>query len=301
MGPPSGRLAWAGSAAVLLACSGDTAESPYTGDSQDAPPATITLERAFSLGSIQDPLTPDLESTFAVTDSFLVVSALRGIVHVFSRDGDFLREMDRRGDGPGEFAGTVIPVPEGGDRMTLLDRVTGRYLSVDWRRTRSSRRGRWRVEPGEIVSPVPPVFAWVDGRVVLSPGQWYSLAAVDDGAEGGVRVIREDPDFFDREWRATPTAPVFRAQVRRLAPGPEGSLWVVSLIPRSDAGNAVRDIFTTWVELIDIESGEVLARTQVPGVASLTQDGAWLYRFGENRGVAPSVHFHRLRVEDAEG
>jgi len=339
-------VVWTASAAALLACSGETSKS------SDTLPLTITLERAFSIGSLQDPLTPDLERTLAVTDSFLVVSAIPGIVHVFSRDGNSLREMDRRGDGPGEFAGTVIPVPEGGDRMTLLDRVTGRYLSVDlaadsileggtvegpltavvpadegWLATvplgevagydivHLARSGEATsvlppgvaadfapdVEPGEGISPVRPAFAWVNGRVFLSPGQRYSLAAVDDEAEDGLRVIRKDPDFFDGEWKATPVAPVFRAQVRRLAPGPNGSLWVVSLIPRSDAGSEVRNIFTTWVELVDVESGEVLAQTQVPGVASMTEDGEWIYQFGEDRGLAPSVHFHRLRVEAAEG
>lgn len=345
MAPRVGQVVCAAAAVSLLACSGDTAESP------DTPPATITLERAFSIGSTQDPLTPDLESTFAVTDSYLVVSALPGIVHVFSRDGEFLREMDQRGDGPGEFTGTVIPVPEGGDRVTLLDRVTGRYLSVDlaadsvleagavegplgdavpvddgWIATVPLGEGAGHdivhmpasgeaasvlppgvaadfvpeVVPGETVSPAPPAIASVDGSVVVSPGQRYALIALDGEEEGGMRVIREDPEFFHGEWKATPTAPLFRAQLSRLAPGPEGGLWVVSLIPRSDAGDAIRDIFTTRVELIDVESGEVLAHTQVPGMASLTQDGEWLYRFGVERGVAPPVHFHRLRVENSE-
>lgn len=337
------RLRWITLPGVLFACGGDSAESV------DRLPATIMLEEAFSLGSAQDPITPDLASNFAVTDSYVIACALPGIVHLFSHDGEYVREMDRRGDGPREFRGMLIPIPEGGDRVTLLDRETGRYLSMDLAAdsvleagavespmgdaipvddgwvgivgrgegsghdiVHATRSGDTRsllppgvadefvpdIPAGEIISDVPPAVASVNGAVIFSPGHRYALTALDEEAPDGLRRIREDPEFFSGEWRSTPTGPVFRARITRLAPGPEGRLWVVSLIPRSDAGSDPRDIFTTWVELVDIESGEVFARSRLPGVASMTPVGEWLYEFGEQRGASSPVHFHRLRVEE---
>jgi hypothetical protein len=304
------------------------------------PALSIVLDSVFSLGAVDDPFTPDMETNFAFTDSYLVAGALPGLVHTFDLNGAFLQEFDRRGQGPSEFRGRPLPLAAGGERAHLLDPSTGRYVTMDvaadsvvatgelapriadvassddgWvvalRTTegggydvvRVSADGTRRslgiagpVEASGSGSPAGPVVVTVvAGAAIISPTNRYQLSVF--GLEGSTEatVLAHVPSFFLEQDRGTAAreGPIQRF-IARLAPGPSGHVWVVSVIPTGEDGS-LEDMFLTWVELIDFRLGEVLAAAAFPGISSMTRDGEWLYRF-EAATPLPRVHFSRVNV-----
>jgi hypothetical protein len=159
---------------LLPACSPDT--DPYTGEA-DAPEWVIASEPSVSIGEVDGPPEYVLSRVMSVLllPEGLVAVADGGsnTVRIYGPDGDFVRQLGREGDGPGEFRYL--------NEIQLVDPDT--LLAYD------SEHGRLTtfLTGGEVLAETPS-FRAPDGRVEVYLGRF------DDGDHAGAWIVQEPRD-----------------------------------------------------------------------------------------------------------
>ena len=128
-----------------------------------------TLERGVTIGSVDDPVygLSGVGGVLADAERVFVLLRQDATVRVFSRAGEFIRDLGRRGAGPGEFTqpnrmgwhGSRLWVNESmSPRFTFFDVATGEAETIHYRANVPGSLHRWM-----------PLAVLADGRVVASP------------------------------------------------------------------------------------------------------------------------------------
>jgi hypothetical protein len=305
---------------VLLGCRSDTAQ---LGTASDA----ISVEYRFSIGSLEDPFTPDMETEFAVTDSYVVAGGVRGLLHLFDHEGRLVRELNLLGEGPGELSGAGTPFALGADTVIVVDRGSGRFARIDlssdmvldagsigvpfgevalgpagwlagtyrrieWISAQGQRTTLLELSEQEARQAGPPLVAWSGQSAVWSPREAYRMNWGTPGSDLG--IVAYEPEFF-RTSASRPGQPNTAAigpWIVRLASSSDDHVWVVSVMPTGVEGN-LKEMFTTQVERLDLRAGRPSADTLLSGMYSITRDGEWLYEFDAS-GELPRLSSVRL-------
>lgn len=302
----------------------------------------ITTEHLFSFGSLDGPgsligygrVGADVEGRLWYADDGL-------IPQIFDAQGRFLRELGRRGEGPGEYLGVRWWSQLPGDSMLVFDSRGGRavVLAPDLRAVRY------------IAMPVPVdgaiVLAWpqrvlIQARIPIGDRQGFPLHVLDmsgrtavfqasltsDGrrptlpgrgnplprhlfarSSNGGAWTAEQANYRISQWDSeanlvnawTREAPWFyegpqsgslRHVVQGMRQDDEGRIWVVIRAPRPDAAEKVeealsrapqvgspgrsarpasalpppQELYDTIIEVLDLQSGRVLARQRLESV-----------------------------------
>ena len=189
-----------------------------------------TLERGVTIGSVDDPVygLSDVGGVLADAERVFVLLRQDARVRVFSRAGEFIRDLGRRGTGPGEFTrpnrmgwhGSRLWANESmSPRLTFFDVATGEAETIQYRATVPGSLHRWM-----------PLAVLADGRVVASP----PLETGPGGAMGASElpiIVTE----LDGTLRDTLTLQSIDGLVGRITAGLSGGeTWVASPIPDLD-------------------------------------------------------------------
>jgi len=189
-----------------------------------------TLERGVTIGSVDDPVygLSGVGGVLADAEHVFVLQPQDGNVRVFSRAGEFVRDLGRRGAGPGEFTR-----PNGmgwhGSRLWVRDPMSGRLTFFDVA-TGEAETIQYRADvPGSMQRWIP--FA------VLANGQVVASAEVTT-APGGLMAASEVPFIvteLDGALRDTLARQSIVGLIRRITAGMAvGESWIVSPIQDQD-------------------------------------------------------------------
>ena len=134
------RLRWAvarsrGRGLLLFGMLLSSLSKPATAHAQEVTPcawASSDSGPAVVVAGPDAPFSPTIEFDFAVAENFIAVTdgVAPGRLFVFSRSGEFVSEIRRTGEGPGEFRAHPIPLAMGGDTLLAVDRVSGRWAKL---------------------------------------------------------------------------------------------------------------------------------------------------------------------------
>lgn len=131
-----------------------------------------TLQRVLVIGSPDHPVYAfsDVGSVLADEDRVYVLMRQEGTIRVFTRDGEFVRDLGGRGEGPGEMAvptttgwrgpGTIWVGDTALQRFTFYDVATGEAETIPYRVYAPDAHGTTRFEP---------VVAVADFRAAAAP------------------------------------------------------------------------------------------------------------------------------------
>ena len=189
-----------------------------------------TLERGVTIGSVDDPVygLSEVGGILADAERAFVLLRQDATVRVFSRAGEFIRDLGRRGEGPGEFTrpnqigwhGSRLWINESmSPRLTFFDVATGEAETIRYGADVPGSLHRWM-----------PSAVLADGRVVASP----QLATGPGGAMGAseLPIIVTEPDGTLRD---TLTLQSIDGLVGRITAGRSvGETLVTSPIPDLD-------------------------------------------------------------------
>ena len=189
-----------------------------------------TLERGISLGSVDDPvygLSGDVR-VLADAERLFVLQPQDGRVRVFSRSGEFVRDLGRRGEGPGELMqpggmgwyGSRLWVKERiSARLTLFDVATGEAETTQYRADVPGSLDRWL-----------PFTVLADGRIVASPA--ITTGPGGQMAASGIAFIVTEPDGTLRD---TLVQLSIGGNIGRITAGlAGGENWIVSPLRDND-------------------------------------------------------------------
>lgn len=189
-----------------------------------------TLERGVMIGSVDDPVygLSGVGGVLADAERVFVLLRQDATVRVFSRAGEFIRDLGRRGAGPGEFTrpnrmgwhGSRLWINESmSPRLTFFDVATGEAETIHYRANVPGSLHRWM-----------PLAVLADGRVAASP----QLATGSGGALGASElpiIVTE----LDGTLRDTLARQSIDGLVGRITAGRSvGETWVTSPIPDLD-------------------------------------------------------------------
>ena len=189
-----------------------------------------TLKRGVTIGSVDDPVygLSGVGGVLADAERVFVLLRQDATVRVFSRAGEFIRDLGRRGAGPGEFTrpnrmgwhGSRLWINESmSPRLTFFDVATGEAETIHYRANVPGSLHRWM-----------PLAVLADGRVVASP----ELVTGPGGALGAseLPIIVTEPGGTLRD---TLTRQSIDGLVGRITAGRSvGEVWVTSPIPDLD-------------------------------------------------------------------
>ncbi|MCY3698327.1 MAG: 6-bladed beta-propeller [Gemmatimonadetes bacterium] len=196
-----------------------------------------TLERGISIGSVDDPVygLSTIGRVLVDAEHVFVLQPQDGKVRVFSRAGEFVRDLGRQGEGPGEL---LQPSGMGWHRSRL------------WvREPRSARLTFFNVETGEAETiryraNVPgslqqwaPAAVLANGRFVASP----SVTTVPGGGmtASEIALVVTEPDGTLRD---TLVRRSIGGNIGKITAGlVDGEAWVFSLLPDHDLVSVAPD------------------------------------------------------------
>ena len=166
-------------------------------------PPEWSLSTAVTIGSADDSVygLSAVTAVLADAEQTYVLLAQDGLVRTFTRDGQFVRDFGRRGQGPGEF---VSPTSMGwhGSRLWVADLRTMRFTYVD------VESGDAEVVPYRVDTPetyhvlgIAPRAVLADGRLVGS-GR-VSAVGLTRGGMTELPLIVTEGDLSGRDTLAT--------------------------------------------------------------------------------------------------
>lgn len=221
---------------LLLGCALALGAAPVSGPVSGQVPEW-TLERGVTIGSVDDPVygLSRVGGVLADADRVFVLQPQDGKVRVFSRAGEFVRDLGRRGEGPGELMrpnrmgwhGSRLWVTEAmSGRLTFFDVATGEAETIQYRANVPGSLHRWM-----------PFAVLANGRIVASP-------EISTGPEGlmaasEVPLIVTEPDGTLRDTLARRS---IGGLVGKITAGlARGEIWVVSPLSGRDLVSAAPD------------------------------------------------------------
>ncbi|MYA33682.1 MAG: 6-bladed beta-propeller [Gemmatimonadales bacterium] len=140
-----------------------------------------TLERGVTIGSVDDPvygLSGDVR-VLADAERLFVLQPQDGNVRVFSHTGEFVRDLGRRGEGPGEL---MQPSGMGryGARLWVKERISARLTFFDVA-TGEAETTRYGADVPGSLNRWLPFAVLANGRFVASPAMTTGPGGGDDG------------------------------------------------------------------------------------------------------------------------
>lgn len=189
-----------------------------------------TLERGVTIGSVDDPVygLTRVGGVLANAEHVFVLQPEDGKVRVFSRAGEFVRDLGRRGEGPGEFTrpngmgwhGSRLwirdPLP---GRLTFFDVATGEAETIQYRPNVPGSLHRWT-----------PYAVFANGRFVAFPEITTGPGGLATASE--IPVIVTEPEGTLRDTLARLS---FAGNFGRISAGlADAERWVASPIQDQD-------------------------------------------------------------------
>ncbi|MCY3599064.1 MAG: 6-bladed beta-propeller [Gemmatimonadetes bacterium] len=214
---------------LLLGCALALGVAPVSGQVSGRIPEW-TLERGVTIGSVDDPVYGLSRVGWVLADDqhVFVLQPQDGKVRVFSRAGEFVRDLGRRGEGPGELMrpnqmgwhGSRLWVTDPmSARLTFFDVATGEAETIQYRADVPGSFQRWI-----------PLAVLANGRVVASPELTTPSGGLPTVSEIPVIVTEPDGTLPDTLARQSIVG-LFRKITAGLA---VGESWVVSPIQDQD-------------------------------------------------------------------
>ncbi|WP_419936620.1 6-bladed beta-propeller [Candidatus Palauibacter sp.] len=189
-----------------------------------------TLERGVTVGSVDDPVygLSRVGGVLADAERLFVLQPQDGKVRVFSRAGEFVRDLGRRGEGPGEL---MRPNGMGwhGSRLWVTEPMSGRLTFFDVA-TGEAETIRYRAEvPGSLHRWIPSAVL-ANGRFVASPAITTGPGGLMAASE--IALIVTDPDGTLRDTLARQS---IGGNFGKITAGlAVGETWVISPLPDQD-------------------------------------------------------------------
>lgn len=195
----------------------------------------------------------------------------------------------------------LTAVPRGSDasrdRLTVLDRTL--------QTVRTFLPGPIPTFPAEIRAAQRRIGVAPDGRIVVSHVDRYELEVWRADGSGG-RVLLRSPPWFqtggtevDRASRSAGPPAAILAEAPRIDAA--GRLWTVVRIAASPAPAATGDDVDSVVEVIDPDSGELIASARVDADLRLIAPGGWAAAYREDEEGRAYVDVYAMEVVEVEG
>ncbi|WP_420448564.1 6-bladed beta-propeller [Candidatus Palauibacter sp.] len=189
-----------------------------------------TLERGVTIGSVDDPVygLSRVGGVLADAERVFVLQPQDGRVRVFSRSGEFVRDLGRPGAGPGELTrpnrmgwhGSRLWVTEPvSGRLTFFDVATGEAETIRYRANVPGSLHRWM-----------PFAVLANGRFVASPEITGGHGGQATASEFAIIVTEPNGTLRDTLARRS-----FAGNLGKITAGiADGEIWVISLLPDHD-------------------------------------------------------------------
>ncbi len=147
-----------------------------------------SLRRGVAIGSVDDPVygLSEVRGVLADADHVYVLLGQEGKVRVFTRAGEFVRDLGGRGEGPGEL---MMPSSMGwrGSRLWVADVGLWRFTLLD------VATGEAETIPYDVDAPLASHFSSVVPRAILDNGRLVgspTYSALRVAARGGFGTCR---------------------------------------------------------------------------------------------------------------